>query len=847
MLAPYYVLAQTKDEETAGLGIACGGNHVKRTSAVTALQRPDLDQIAHDLIPVLETGLPISDQEADQVTNGLGKSLHWPEDGVTRGKYANDQLRSALQNFADKSLAAAALKLFGEDKDSSSSLETRRECAAEAVQIPSQRFAVETEPQILRIMAWQLSDMRWPDDGSPLREDREHHFPRRVIPAMILLAVSATTGWLQRYTDSSIEAIIRLGCLIAAMLVAGWPIVYAGLKRIMKRPASSNASPAYLNGGTPPDPKVLHTYLREAAQRLERSRIATPLLVDMLLAPASYRARTVETISLEGQSIKQHVSIDFSFSDVNDLLAAESERLSAESKKLAANSERLYAESQKLAAESEKLAAESERLSADSDRLPTDFERLSAESERLSAESKRLTAESERLYADSERLSAESERSPDRLSLYVPILVPQKGELIDRLQIRRSDGSAAASLSYSQTLRVLSLGLHYLLVSGLAGPKTEAEAFNDPEFVKAELALLQIIARRGPRRRDSVENAVNSTIDELKKRFKIHNTTDNPARSGLEQARRYVLHLSERYPIIVSLPYSPQPRRRLEYERTIPPKPVVSGVPAKVRLWVGLRPHVVRVPITLAAQTDSYHLQIVGPLDHYVHTQFLGCMKCSQRIMPRWRKVEEKSGASKCDHAPVGTDDRFYDRVRYRAGQNYAHLYMRDFYATNLQSSNIQMRVKFSESPPGVEEQALLASAAVTVALSVIGYVLERSSSQIPSDAPVLFLALPGFAATWFGFTSDSDTILRSSLVARLSLLITGFLSLAGLAVYLLETEHLATSWPRATWGILGVHDRAWMALLGIALLNTLGIAWTSAARIHHFVRVASKPRLSLD
>jgi hypothetical protein len=766
--------------------------------------------------------------------------LQWPENGVTQGEYANDKLRFALKNFADKSLADAAGKLFGEDKDSSRSLEIRRRCAAEAVQIPSQRFVVETEPLILRIMAWQLAEARWPDNGRPLREDRTHHFPLRAIPAIILLAVSATTGWLQKYTDSSIEAIIRLGSLIAALLVAGWPIIWSRLKRITKRPASSNASPAYPNARTPPDPQMLHTYLREAAERLEQSRIATPLLVDMLLAPPSYRARTVETISLEGQSIKQHVSIDFSFSDVNGLLAAESERLTTESKKLSAESERLYAESERLSAESERLSAESQRLSAESNGQPADCERLAAESERLSAESKRLSA-------DSERLSAESERSPDRLSLYVPILVPRKGELIDRLQIRRSDGSAAASLSYSQTLRVLSLGLHYLLISGLAAPDTKARAFNDPEFVKAELALLQIIARRGPQDPEAVEHAVKSAIDGLREHFKAWNTADDPARSSLEQAQRYVLHLSERYPIIVSLPYSPQPRRRLEYERTIPPKPVVRGGPAKMRLWVGLRPHAVQVPITLAAHTDSYHLQIVGPLDHYVHTQFLGCMNCGQRIMPRWRKMEGKSNASKCCHAPVGTDDKFYDRVRYRAGQNYAHLYMRDFYATNLQSCNIQMRVKFSESPPGVEERALLASVAVTIALGVIGYVSERSSSQIPSDAPALFLALPGFAATWFGFTSDSDTILRSSLIARLSLLITGFLSLAGLAVYLLEAQGLATDWPSATWGILGVNDGVWMTLLAIALLNTLGIAWTSAARIHHFVRVASKPRPSFD
>ncbi len=775
------------------------GDHVGHASGSSILQTADLDKIAHDLVPVLKAGLPISDQEAGQVTSGLSKSLQWSEDRSGQGKYVSDQLRSVLQNFADKSLAAAALKLFGEDKDSSSSLDVRRKAAAEAVQVPPQRFAVETEPLILRIMAWQLSQMTWPNDGRPLKEDRIHYFPIRAIPVTILLAVSTTTGWLQEYANSSIEEAIRIGSLAAAILIAGWPTIWASLKHIVrklkyiiKKPASRATSSADRTTSTPPDPKLLHMYLREAADRLERSRIATPLLVDMLLAPASYRTRTVETISLEGQSIRQRVSIEFSFSDVNDLLSAESKRLSTES---------------------EKISAESER--------PAEAEILS--------------------------LSAQTESSPERLALYVPILVPRKGELIDRLQISRSDGSAAASLSYSQTLRVLSLGLHYLLVSGLAQPSTRAEAFTDPEFVKAELALLQIIARRGPQDEVSVKHAVNSAIDELKKLFQAQEDGEDPAKSSLEQARRYVLHLSERYPIVVSLPYTPQPRRRLEYERTIPPKPVVSGIAAKVRLWVGLRPHVVQVPITLAPQTGSYHLQIVGPLDHYVHSQFAGCMECHQRIKPGWRRVETGSTASRCYHAPVGIDGKFYSRLKHRAGQNYTHLYMRDFYATNLQARDIQMRVKFSESPPGVEEQALLASLAASIALGVIGYVVERSSTSITSDVPALFLALPGFAATWFGFTSDADTILRSSLIARLSLLVTGFLSLAGLSVYLLEVQKLGTSWPSATWGILGIHDGVWMILLSISLLNTLVIAWTSAARIHHFVRIASKPRQSFD
>lgn len=744
-----------------------------RPSVLAARQRPDLDDKIDDVVQqldaVLAAGLPIKHKEAKQVVTGLARSLHWPESVCEDGHYATDQLRNALRHFSDKRLKASASKLFGEDKDSSRSLARRQEAAAHAVQISPVRFIPETQPHILRILAWQLVQSQWPGIAKPLKEDKRHHFPVRIVAVAVLLVVSVTTGLLQKYIGSYDEAVTRLGSLLAAVLIACWPLLLARLKRPRdwlrkkyQRAFNGAASTGSRENEEHPlaaaDPAVLMNYRREAMERLQESRIAMPLLVDMLLSPVTYRMRTVETISLEGHSIKQRVSVEFSFSDRRTIIDAEVERLAAKNQLLA-----------------------------------------------------------------------------ERLSLYVPILVPAKGELIDRLQVKRSDGSWASGLSYGQGLRVLSLGLRYLLVTALENHAKDARSFDNPEFLRAELALLQVIAQRGPMDQKVVKRKVKVAMTLLKKQFGV------PA-SALEQVRSYVLHLSEKYPIIVTLPYSPRPRRHLEYERTIPRALVAGDFENRVRLWVGLRPRSVRIPISLAGQTDSYHLEVIGPLDHYVRTQFVGCAVCRRRITPRWRSI--RSPASKCSHAPVGNDNRFWVRLRYRAGQNYAHLYARDFHTTHLQAASFQLEVVFSESPPGIEERALLASITASAALAVIGYVQQRSG-VVPSDAAAIFLALPGFAATWFGFTSDADTVLRSSLASRLSLLITGLLSLAGLSFYLLEAQKKSISWPVEGWGVLGVHDIAWLTLLAISLLNTLGIAWRSVGRIRDFVRIASKPRQS--
>src|SRR5947207_3521588 len=138
----------------------------------------------------------------------------------------------------------------------------------------------------------------------------------------------------------------------------------------------------------------------------------------------------------------------------------------------------------------------------------------------------------------------------------------------------------------------------------------------------------------------------------------------------MRQVANYVLMLTHSYPIIVSLPNTdPQPRRRLSFEGVIVSRP--QGI-SRLRLWLGLRPNYAEIPINLAFETDSHHLEVIGPAEYYVNKQFVGCVKCNRRLRSDWRGFT--ANTKSCGHAPIGLDDQCYIRVRSRIGQNYAHI-----------------------------------------------------------------------------------------------------------------------------------------------------------------------------
>ena len=746
-----------------------------------------VDKLTEALDPVLEAGLPSPEDYRN-----------WPS-WLKGRKMAYETLHNALQDFSIGDLQDVAQELFGYENSSARDLGQREQAAVSKIKVPVsvsvEDFDKEIKETILRALAYQILRSYWIKKS--YRPDYDQAGRRNILSIFYGVAYGAVVALVilsafTRGPSSSFRVavgILGLICIAAAIAVG----YIARRRRSHQRRRFPLHAPL-----PPPDPQSVIQWQEEATKRLGQSKSAVPPLVEMILNPSYFRMRTVESISLASRNITQRVSIDFSFTDVRWL-------------------------------------------------LPSAFGSPGDNSD-----------------------STEQRTAKIPQFLYIPLLIPRKGKLMDRLEITRSDGRFTSALSYEQSLRVLSLGLRYLIIAALIRPKKkphlddpDAPVLNSAEFHMAELKLLMQIARRGPIIREDSEGNETKSWKELKLQVEgqlklIKDLCDkaNPGESLEDRAERdkamrhvedYVLMLAYSYPIIVALPNTdPQPRRRLNYERIMVPVPEVDvdarhrfwlwQAIARRRLWLGLRPDNAQIPVNLAFNTDSYHLEVMAPADYYVRDQFVGCKKCKRRLHSDWRFTHDAS--SLCRHAPNGLDDKCYLRVGKRRGQNYSHIYMRGFDKTQLDSENMVTRVQFSETPPDIAERALLSAATASIAFGLLGYIWSHGLPH-PSEFVSVFLALPGVAAAWFGYNANVDTVLRSSLGPRLSLWLTGALSLAGLICYLLQ------SFPGVNlgqeWSFLGIHQDLWLILLLLSLGNTAFIGYVSATRLLRFVRLSAR------
>lgn len=110
---------------------------------------------------------------------------------------------------------------------------------------------------------------------------------------------------------------------------------------------------------------------------------------------------------------------------------------------------------------------------------------------------------------------------------------------------------------------------------------------------------------------------------------------------------------------------------------------------------------------------------------------------------------------------------------------------------------------------------------------------------SLPTDIPLVFLTLPGLAAAWFGFSSDADTVLRSSLAARISLILTTFLSIVAVSCYVLQTFLHWAAGPK--WEFLGIDRYLWLMLFGLSLVNLAIIGYKAVSKMLLFVWLSTK------
>ncbi|MGW4637978.1 hypothetical protein ACWEN6_05595 [Sphaerisporangium sp. NPDC004334] len=394
---------------------------------------------------------------------------------------------------------------------------------------------------------------------------------------------------------------------------------------------------------------------------------------------------------------------------------------------------------------------------------------------------------------------------------YVPILTCLKREMVDNFEVRARDGALLDILCHDETIQLISSSLYFLIELVLSDANAGAPVSTE-RVQKAAVSFLMPICGR------LSEEAAATAID--KGLGYIGVRADSPCEK-VQWLREFVYTLGEAGPIVAVVPEAMKSRRlQVSYRRTMVP-PSTSRQPRhRLRLALGLRPVTMQMAPGMAHNSTSYHLQIKAPESQYLMEQTLRCADCGD---PLSASEIETDGSQTCVHLKLSQDTEPYFQLLGKRGQNYAHLYMRGF--TGMDWRKIKFTSSFGEVPPGT-----LASAVVTAAtsLSLIGAVALAEARGLPrtSDVPALLLALPAVAASWFGFSSDNEAGLRSSLAARCSLILGGLTSLVACALFIvtrtIEDAQKADSLPLMDNGM------RWWAWVGLAYLAGANFGYVS-------------------
>ncbi|MFB7605503.1 hypothetical protein [Streptomyces gardneri] len=251
-------------------------------------------------------------------------------------------------------------------------------------------------------------------------------------------------------------------------------------------------------------------------------------------------------------------------------------------------------------------------------------------------------------------------------------------------------------------------------------------------------------------------------------------------------------------------------RRTTSTLRQEPPGTGENSFLAYLRLMLGARPQRVVIPIDLPFSTNSYHFRMTAESGQFISDHTIFDLDNPQRsLTPR-------------TVAP-GVHPQPYVRFQSLSGLPHTHLYMRGM--GKVANLRLATAVSFTEVPPGVLGFTTLASSFISTML--VGFTLLQSHYDIATDLPPAFpgflLAFLAFAVSWLGFSSDRDTLLRSSLTARLGLVAVVVLSLSSALLFTTLKWLKGPLWHFSLYGGLWKIDvNSWWFVLSCISLTIL-------------------------
>jgi hypothetical protein len=348
------------------------------------------------------------------------------------------------------------------------------------------------------------------------------------------------------------------------------------------------------------------------------------------------------------------------------------------------------------------------------------------------------------------------------------------------------------------------------------------------------LALTEII------RFDQVERSRQETKDEYSARLQAQEATLNRALEGLRgltlpskstngphylnMAVQLVAKLSKRYAVVAVVP-SDKRRILVRYERTEIPSlnTAREGFKGMLRMLIGSRPVRLNASARNGVTCQSYHLYVKAP-DYLYLAAF--------DIDP----IRETT-----DVAQSGNQQAPYVRVRGRRGQSYFHMYGRLMRTT--QTDRLTAAVKFFEVPPGSIGKSASAAVAAWFVVCVVGAIVSWAENVGAVDTQVVafLLAVPGIAAAWLGLESRPGALFEGTLTARISLVVTFFISLIASTLLLLHESDILQRVPVTILFAIKA-DLAWTILAVVSAIHAVLVSCVWWHRTQYYRALVAKP-----
>jgi len=374
-------------------------------------------------------------------------------------------------------------------------------------------------------------------------------------------------------------------------------------------------------------------------------------------------------------------------------------------------------------------------------------------------------------------------------SLFMPLVRPQRGHLVDNFAASSATGERLVTLSRGETLALVAQTIRLLFELSPVG------LTDDDDSVLLEIQSLSAVAFGSP----------NEPIS--------WPTSTDPYS---EMLRQFVESLTDSYAVVAIIPedqlvsaVKPLWVFGAEYTYTIPLAHVVAPTKGRFdrfRSWLRdlafLPPYIMEVDVTKSLRCGSYHLTVNSPRGYVVQASALR----NGDVQVQRRTGQPMAG--------------WHFRVPPAIVQPFTHLYTRGFRGSGL--PNPRFRVEFTERLPGSVGRALM-TAVLTFFVVWLGGTFSNMKDSGRSEVFALALAFPALAATWMGYESQRSG--SDSLSARVSTLVSVVAATAGIGLVAAEQSGRVTVDSSERISILFVTNPNWLGPLMLSLVNAFAIA----------------------